>query len=62
MEEIDIGKTAIDRRNHGQTKVLAGKGEGTMELQELDTRAIGGVHEDTARGFQTWGILLQATL
>ena len=62
MSEIDTGRAAMDRRNHGHMKVLAEKEEGTMELKELDTMAIGGAHEDTARGFQTWGILLQATL
>ena len=36
--------------------------EEIMELKELAAMAIGGVHEDTARGFQTWGTLLQATL
>ena len=62
MEEIDIGEIIIDKRNHGQTKGLAGKGEGVMELREQDIMAIGGAHAETARGLQTWGILQQATL
>ena len=62
MEEIDTGRIATGKKNLGQTRVQAGKAEGIMELREQDTMAIGGVLEDTARGFQTWGILLQATL
>ena len=58
MEEIGIGRIAIGKKNLGQTRVQAGKAEGTMELREQDTMVIEGVLEDTARGFQTWGTLL----
>ena len=62
MIEIGTGRAATDRKNRGQMKALAEREGRTMELKELDAMAIGGAHEDTARGFQTWGILLQATL
>ena len=62
MTEIGTGETVTDRKNHGQMKALAERVGGIMELKELDAMAIGGVHEDTARGFQIWGILLHATL
>ena len=38
-------------------KAQAERVGGVMELKELDVMAIEGTHEDTARGFQTWGIL-----
>ena len=62
MEEIDTGRIATGKMNPGQMRVQAGRAEGIMELKEEDIMAIGGVLEDTARGVQTWGILLQTTL
>ena len=58
---IDIDRTATDRMDIGQIEVLAEKGEEISELRGL-VMAIEGEPENTARGFQTWGILLQATL
>ena len=59
---IDIDRTATDRMDIGQIEALAGKGEEISELRGLVVMAMEGEPENTARGFQTWGILLQATL
>ena len=53
MTEIGTGGTVTDRKNLGQMKSLVERVGGVMELKELDVMAIGGTHEDTARGFQT---------
>ena len=62
VEEIATGRTTTGKRNPGLMRARAEKVVGTMEQKEQDNMAIGGVPEDTARGFQTWGNLLQATL
>ena len=46
----------------GQIEAQVGKEEEILELRELVVVAIEGEPEDTARRFQTWGTLLQATL
>ena len=53
-----IGRTVTDRRISGQMKAPVERVGEVMELKELDVMAIGGTHEDPARGFQTWGTLL----
>ena len=55
---IDMDRIATDRMDIGQIEAPAEKGE---EIAGL-VMAIEGEPENTARGFQTWGILLQATL
>ena len=61
-EGTGIEETTTDKKNCTLMKVLAGMAGEVTELRELRPIAIGGTLQDTARGFLTWGILLQVTL